>query len=228
MIRSFKIVWLKIPKKKAASLAIFFGSILVKGLFDRFFSDNSNLFDCSKIVLATGCGVLLIFIYFLVSFIYFSLRTISQLQTQITHPQQNPSINQSVSITKSKKVLPYRQISIGSLKTDKMAVDIQAKIVLEEQVKPDIENFMTRIDLGNPYCPERSRPLDEWKTDWMANFSQIGYKCLNCHTQRKGDGLAVLYDVYALIRSNYDHYWNVYAENVKQMTGGNPSEFSIK
>jgi hypothetical protein len=140
--------------------------------------------------------------------IYFSLKTITELQIQIDQFNQKPSEKQTI----LKKALPYRDMSVGTFKTSDIEVDIQAKIILEEQIKPDIENFLKRIDIGNPYCPKCSRPLDEWKSNWEANFAQIGYKCSSCNTQREGDTLALLYDIHGLIRSDYDSYWNIYSK----------------
>lgn len=130
-------------------------------------------------------------------------------------------------IVESKKTLPYRQVSLGTLGSKELDVDIQAEIELEDQIQPDIENFLKRIGIGVPYCPKCSRPLEELRTTWMADFAQIGYECKSCNTQKMSERKDLLKDVYALIRSNYGYYWDIYSKKVQQLTNGKPHEYTV-
>jgi hypothetical protein len=227
MLKSLIIVWLRIPKKYLVSLLLFVFAIVGERLFDFYFMDAKFL-DWPKVKPVLIWSGIILGSYFFLAIIYCSLKTITELQTQIASSHQKLSEKQVVPLIDSKKTLPDRYISVGTFKTKELEVDIRAEIILEEQIKPDIENFLERIGTGNPYCPNCSRPLDEWKLDWMANFAQIGYKCPPCNTQREGDALDLLNDVYGLIRSNYAYYWNIYSEKIHQLTGGKPQDYIIK
>jgi hypothetical protein len=155
------------------------------------------------------------------------INTYKKYATQKIVPYvQKNSLEKEVAV-EAKKVLPNRQVSIGTLRTKELAVSMQAEIILEEQIRPDIENFLKRIDIGEPYCPECSRPLEELKTSWMADYAQIGYKCLSCNTQRTGTRIDLLKDVVALIRSRYDYYWDIYSKKIQLLTNGNPHEYTV-
>ncbi len=223
MLKSLKIVWLRIPKKYLVSLLVSVLVIVGERLFDFYFMDTKFL-DWLKVKPVLIWSGIVLGSYFFLAIIYYSLKTITELQIQIDEFNQKSSEKQVVPLIDSKKTLPYSYISVGTFKTKELEVDIKAEIILEEQIKPDIENFLNRIDTGNPYCPKCSRPLDEWR----ASFAQIGYKCPSCNTQRKGNTLDLLNDVYGLIRSNYAYYWNIYSEKIHQLTGGKPQDYLIK
>lgn len=61
--------------------------------------------------------------------------------------------SQQIKIISNKKLLPYRDVSIGKYVTSNINVDILAEIILGETITPDIEIFLKRLKLGNPYCP---------------------------------------------------------------------------
>lgn len=227
MLKSLIIVWSRIHKKKLFFVLSIVLIILVERLFDFCFMDAKFL-DWPKFKPVLIWSGIVLGSYFLLAIIYYSLKTITELQTQIDKFNQKSSEKQVVPLIDSKKTFPYRYISVGTFKTNELEVDIQAKAILEEQIKPDIENFLNRIDTGNPYCPKCSHPLDEWKLGWMANFAQIGYKCPSCNTQREVNTCDLLNDVYGKIRSNYDYFWDIYSKKIHQLTGGKPQDYIIK
>lgn len=227
MLKNLIIVWSRIHKKKLFFVLSIVLIILANRLFDSYFMDAKFL-DWPKFKPVLIWSGIVLGSYFFLAIIYYSLKTITELQTQIDQFNQKSSEKQVIPLIDSKKKLPYRDISVGTFKTKELEVEIMAKIVLEEQIKPDIENFLERIYTGDPYCPKCSRTLDDWKSNWMANFAQIGYKCPSCNTQREGDTLDLLNDVYGLIRSKYAYYWNIYSEKIHELTGGKPQDYIIK
>lgn len=223
MLKSLIIVWLRIPKKYLVSLLGFILPVVVERFFDYCFMD-AKLLDWQKVKpVLIWSGIVLGYYFFLV-IIYYSLKTITELQTQINKFNQKSSEKQVIPLIDSKKKLPVHAISVGIFKTKELEVEIMAKIILEEQIKPDIENFLNRIDTGNPYCPNCLRPLVEWKSGMMT----IGYKCPSCNTQREGNTLDLLNDVYGKIRSNYNYFWDIYSKKIHQLTGGKPQDYIIK
>jgi hypothetical protein len=227
MLKSLIIVWLRIPKKCLVSFLLFVLAIVGERLFDFYFVDAKFL-GWPKVKPVLIWSGIVLGSYFFLAIIYYSLKTITELQTQIARSHQKLSENQVIPLIDSKRTLPYRYISIGTFKTKELGVDIQAKIILEEKIKPDIENFLERINTGNPYCPKCSRPLDEWRSNWETKFDRIGYKCPSCNTQRAGDTMDLLNDICGLIRPNYDYFWDIYSKKIHQLTGGKPQDYLIK
>jgi hypothetical protein len=123
--------------------------------------------------------------------------------------------------------LPYSEIVIGTFKTDSLAVDIQAKILLGEKIQPATETFLARICLGDPYCPRCSRSLDRRDAGWMADGMQIGYQCPTCGTQREGTYSDLFKDVCGQVRRNYPEYWQKYQKAIHDLTGGEPHKFKV-
>lgn len=223
MLKNLIIVWSRIHKKKLFFVLSIVLIILANRLFDSYFMDAKFL-DWPKFKPVLIWSGIVLGSYFFLAIIYYSLKTITELQTQIDQFNQKSSEKQVIPLIDSKKTLPYRDISVGTFKTKELEVAILAKIVLEEQIKPDIENFLNRIDTGNPYCPNCLRPLDEWKLGGMT----IGYKCPSCNTQREVNTWDLLNDVYGKIRSNYDYFWDIYSKKIHQLTGGKPQDYIIK
>jgi hypothetical protein len=73
---------------------------------------------------------------------------------------------------------------------------------------------LERIQLGKPYCPECSRPLDILHGDFVVDFAQMGYKCKNCNTEYEGNDRELLKDIKGEVRKNYDNYWDVYCKEL--------------
>ncbi|MGO9691815.1 MAG: hypothetical protein ACLP2X_25210, partial [Syntrophobacteraceae bacterium] len=205
----FKRIWFKIPKKFLATLFCIILSIFLKHGFDVYFS-GAKLLSWPKLIPIIELVCPLLFLYFIGFFIYRSLQLIS-------------------SKSELKIVLPYSHVSIGKYTTvdDHITVDIQAKIMLNDKVQPDIQNFLNRLALGDPYCHSCNRPID------MKPFNPIrlpGYnfhQCSPCNWRRNGTWFDLRNDVYAKIRSDYGHYWEVYQAKIREMTGGKPDAYTL-
>ena len=190
MIESLKIVWIKIPKKVPKFIAALIIGYAGQRAFDWYFFDQT-FFSWQRVVPAIIWSGILLFVYLLYSFFYYSLKLISELR------QGKQSLIQPCD---TRKPLPYSKVVIGSFKDRVLTVDILAEVILQETAQPGVEVFLTRIDIGKPYCPICSRPLDTQHASWMADGVQIGYECHSCHTQRKGHEYDIFNDVQGQIR----------------------------
>jgi hypothetical protein len=203
MFESLKLIWSKIPKKWITTLFLVALSILSKHGFDVYFT-NAPLLSWPKLLPLIEVSCTFLVIYYMCSFICISLWLISKR-------------------TELKKVLPYEHVSIGKYSTTdkRIDVDIQAKIMLNDKVQPDIQNFLNRIALGDPYCHKCSRPID------MLTFKAGAFRCAACNWEKDGGWSDLKKGVHAKIRSDYDHYWEVYQARIREMTGGKPEAFTL-
>ncbi|MDI7261584.1 MAG: hypothetical protein QME90_16920 [Thermodesulfobacteriota bacterium] len=126
-----------------------------------------------------------------------------------------------------RKALPYDYVTVGTYKIEHLAVDIRAKIVLDEITQPSIDLFLERISTGNPYCPHCQRPLDEDHLDWMGDFAQIGYTCSECQTKIKRDRMELWNDVQGEVRKRFGVYYETYKSQVHKLTKGKPDKYKI-
>jgi len=157
--------------------------------------------------------------YFLLAFIYQNMRLASDLTNQIqTDPKKFPD---------PRKKLPVSEVSIGTYRDTVLAIDILTTIILDEQTKPSVEVFLKRIQLEDPYCPKCQRTLDTTHADWMADGVQIGFKCSNCQSERRGVMSDIYRDVEGEVRRNFDSYWRTYSHLIDELTHGKPQDFRI-
>ena len=145
MVESLKLIWSKIPQKRVTVVLLFVAGVLSQHVFDVYFN-AAKLLAVPRIIPSLVWSGHFLFVYYLSSYIVLSLVIISNR-------------------IELKKELPYKYVSIGKPETADglVAVDIQARIVLNDQMQPDIQNFFNRIILGQPYCPKCSRPLEVWR-----------------------------------------------------------------
>jgi hypothetical protein len=222
MNKGFKIIWARVPKKAILYVIGAFGGVLADRLYDSLVLDSPfvGLPKLISVILWTFC---ILITYFNFAFIIFAIKIVGETNTKASSP--NSLQNDVVPIIRKKEKLPYSQLSIGNLTFDILSVDILADIKLEERNQPDIQNFLIRLHLGDPYCPKCSRPLDKWNAGWQVDFAQIGYACSTCGTRAKGDSNFVLSEIHAKVRSNYDTYWKTYKNKFDELTGGHPEDF---
>lgn len=127
-----------------------------------------------------------------------------------------------------RKTLPQREVVLGRFaKDERLLADICAEIVLGETRPPAVELFLRRLDLGRPYCPRCSRPLETWRAGWMADFAQIGYRCPRCTTEIEGDDGEILDDIRGTVRREYPQYRSRYQQEIRQLTGGRPQKYRL-
>lgn len=127
-----------------------------------------------------------------------------------------------------RKILPYKEVIIGTFKKDGLAVDIRAKIFLEEKVQPPVEIFLDRISIKNPYCTKCARILDIVRASWMADFLQTGYKCISCQAEIKIDYSDLMKEIKGEVRQKYSDYWQNYHEAIYDLTGGKPQKYKLE
>jgi len=127
-----------------------------------------------------------------------------------------------------RKPLPYSEVEIGKYTTANLAVAILAKIVLDEETIPDVESFLTRINIGRPYCPRCHRPLEETYASWLEDSVHKGYRCPACGAEHEGDWQSIFDNVTAQIRKDYYKYWSRYREKINQLTKGKPHKYKLK
>lgn len=125
------------------------------------------------------------------------------------------------------KELPHSRVTIGDISEGVLSVGIRARIVLLENSQPDVDSFLNRIDIGDPYCSNCSKPLDIKRASWMADGVQIGYKCVDCQTENDRDYFYVLKSAKREVRSNYDSYWSKYQEEINALSGGHPEKYKL-
>jgi hypothetical protein len=225
MTDSIKLIWSRIPKKRVSSIVTFVVGYFAKLLLDLFLHDEPFKLSEQAIPALTGSAVLLV-MYFVCAFVYYSIRMVSELKEKaeavtIESETKEPS-------RPTKTPLPDSKVVIGTLKKESLFADIEAKIVLQENGKPDIENFLTRITMGKPYCPKCLRPMDDIAADWRSlDTSPVGYYCVNCKTNSRGHYDYIVKDGQALVRKDYETYWKVYQSKIDELTNGERQRFTI-
>jgi len=218
MYNIIKRIFSRIPKKGIASIVSPFVGVFADRLYESYVSQTPfvgwpRIFP----VLLWASGFLAT--YFLIAFVYQSIKLAADLTTQIqTDPTKLPD---------PRRKLPVSEVSIGTFKDTVLAIDILAKIILEERIKPSVEVFLKRIILERPYCPKCQRTLDTTHASWMADGVQIGYKCSNCQTERKGTMSDIYRDVQGEVRRNFDSYWQAYSHLINELTDGKPQDFRV-
>ena len=126
-----------------------------------------------------------------------------------------------------KEILPSDFVVIGTVRNQNLAIDIRAKIVLNENTQPNVELFLDRIQSISPYCPKCYRPLATKHASWMVDGVQVGYLCKNCKTEYDGNYKDVFDEVLAEVRRNFDNYWKIYRDEIEKMTKGKPENFTL-
>ena len=127
-----------------------------------------------------------------------------------------------------RKLLPQRQVVIGTYQEDGLAVDLRAQIVLGERTPPDVEIFLDRVRLGQPYCPRCSNRLEEVLVDhWIPGYSGTHYECYRCEIETPMDGDDLEGEVFGAIRRDYLRFWSRYDEEIQHLTGGKPKKFKV-
>jgi hypothetical protein len=224
MIEAVKLVWHKIPKRAIIYILGLFAAVIADRTYDVITAD-ANFIGWPKFLSLAIWTLSIIAGYFLLAFLYLSIHTISDFLKK-SIPSEAFTHNPRGEVP-AKKALPYSKVAIGVFGNEKLSVDIEADIVLDEDASPDVGNFLERIRLGDPFCPTCSRPLDDWKLDWKADYAQIGYKCPTCGTESKGDSGDLLNDVHALVRKNYNSYWPLYHDKIMRLTNNRPQDYKL-
>jgi hypothetical protein len=218
MYHIIKRIYSRIPKKGIASVVSTFIGVLADRLYESYVSQTAFV-GWPRIFPVLLWTVGFLATYFLIAFIYESISLASDLATQVqADPKKFPD---------PRKKLPVSEVSIGTFKDRVLAIDILAKVILQEKTKPSIEVFLKRIVLERPYCPNCQRTLDTTRASWMADGVQTGYKCSNCQTERRGVMSDIYKDVQGEIRRNFDSYWQPYSRLINELTDGKPQDFRV-
>jgi len=123
-----------------------------------------------------------------------------------------------------RKLLPQREVVIGTYEQDGIAADLRAKIVLAEAVPPDPDIFFDRIRLGRPFCSGCSRPLDTI-VRFMAG--QVGYECRGCGVESSKDYRDLKNDALGTVRRDYLASWSRYQDEIRHLTGGKARRWKV-
>ena len=139
------------------------------------------------------------------------------------------SFPQSQSIDKhdNLKELPSSDITIGNISDDFLSVGIRAKIVLMENSQPDIDSFVSRINIGDPFCSICSKPLDIMHGSWMSDGVQIGFNCDDCLKEYRGNYSSIRKKARGEVRRNYEKYWSKYQQEINSLTGGRADRYKL-
>jgi hypothetical protein len=222
MIKGFRIIWARVPKKAILYFVGLFGGVLSDRLYDSIVLDLPFV-GLPKLISVVLWTVLILLLYFLTAITFLGIKIVGENNSNTPFTQLPSSI--VAPIVRKKQKLPHSKVSIGTLTFDKLAVDILTEVKLEEHTQPDVQNFLNRLHLGDPFCPKCSRPLERWNEGWQEDFAQIGYTCIFCRTLATGNSDFVLSEVHAEVRKNYDKYWNTYKKKFDELTGGHPDGF---
>lgn len=123
-----------------------------------------------------------------------------------------------------RKLLPQREVVIGTYREDGIAADLRVKIVLGEAVPPDLDIFFDRIRLGRPFCGSCSRPLDSI-SHFMAG--QRGYDCRSCGVESSKSYRDLKNDALGAVRRDYLSFWSRYQDEIRHLTGGKPRRWKV-
>lgn len=151
---------------------------------------------------------------FIIGFAIGSLRALSKSQEE-----QN--------VRKEKKILPSRYISIGTSNDSRFSADLQAKIVLEENLQPSADIFLSRISHGEPYCPKCSVTVETKRASWMADGAPIGYKCKKCGRESDKAPGEFLRELHGFVRMNFNELWERYSKGIEKVTRNRPEEYIV-
>lgn len=132
-------------------------------------------------------------------------------------------------LTKDRRnALTQRQVVIGTYREGAVAVDLRAEIVLGERIPPDVEIFLDRLLVGQPYCSDCSSQLEEVFLDhWVPGYSGWRYECRRCETEVAIDGDELQRAAAGAVRRDYLRCWSRYEEEIRCLTGGKPRRFKL-
>ena len=135
------------------------------------------------------------------------------------------SRSQSIEKHTNLKELPASEVTVGNLTDGFLSVGIRAKIVLMENSQPDIDSFLSRIKIGDPFCSICSEPLNVVSGSWMSDGMQAGFNCNDCEKEYSGSYSSVRKKARGEVRRNYDKYWSKYQEKINSLTGGRADKY---
>lgn len=145
--------------------------------------------------------------------LFFSSMVVSVISI-FRKPKTENKQDASISKTDNDPELPHKTVTIDVIKYDCFSCSILAKVVVGENRKPDVENFLNRISIGNPYCPDCQIELDTIHASWKVEGTQTGYRCSSCRNEIKGNHSEVLNDARSRIRKLYDLRWEIYKDKI--------------
>lgn len=135
--------------------------------------------------------------------------------------------SENIGNVKQKKILSVNQVNIGQYKDENLAVAIIAEINLTDEIQPNIEDFIKRVSIGEPFCPQCLRPLDIYHTSWQVDGSPDGFQCEECNTKRQGLKSDIIKDIIKEIRFNYKEYYEKYHSEIDKLTKGKPQQYNL-
>jgi len=127
-----------------------------------------------------------------------------------------------------RQTLPYKEVIIGTYVIKDLAnVSIKANILLIEQTKPNVDIFVQRISISEPYCKKCEEPMVPLVVEVMLTGKQIGYQCEKHNIKIKKIKADILNEVIGEVRRNYNRYWEKYKDEISALTNGDPKKFKL-
>ena len=124
-----------------------------------------------------------------------------------------------------------QDVTIGTYSTDGLAAAIRAQIVHGDRVQPDVDRFLERLSLGDPYCANEdcsrtfsvvqvctavyTRTLYKLIEDTTGIW--LGYKCYDCGTVIPKSYDTLRRETEGEVRRNYGLYWTKYQEEIRRL-----------
>lgn len=136
-------------------------------------------------------------------------------------------IEAACSDAKQKRSLPYRQVSVGTYSGQHFDVDVQADIVLGEQVPPSPDVFLKRVHHCDPYCRTCGATARVKRASWMADGRPIGYECRECGWVENLAPPDLSHNVDGFVRRTFASIWESYSKQVFELTGGHPDDYTL-
>lgn len=217
-----KIIFGMIPKKGLTFVIMLFVGFLGERALSTYFYDESFL-EVAKLWRAVFVSGGIILAYFIIAFIYQSLRYSSALA------QKSPEeIRDIISPERRKKKLSYRfELQTLSNEIAEITVYVQRRW-LPNDARPTVEEFLDSLEYTDPRC-------SQCHSDFRTNYSGVtSYECPlpSCKNKQriyKNDMFHMTQNAKAQfagsVRRDFDHYWDVYVSTYLELTGGKPEEY---
>jgi len=120
--------------------------------------------------------------------------------------------------------LTQREVVIGTYREEGIAADLRAEIILGERTPPDVDIFLDRLRLKDPYCTGCSRPMRSERA-FMAGL--VAYCCDSCGVKIPTSAGDLRRDALGAVRRDYLRCWSRYDEEIRHLTGGKPHRWKL-
>lgn len=202
MIEALKSVWFKIPK----NILLTFGLIILGYITQRFFDNyfyNQPFLSLSKFLVSLIWGGIFLIGYFLISFIYFSLKLISELQNQTALEQNNQIIKLEF---KERQYREFYSPMIACLK------EIKAKNLITVKVSKASSEAWRELCANSPRpMPNHDKEFEPYKKSIEYANKQLEQEILPLYNKM----LSIFSEKYGLANSEIQKGYDEFCEFVE-------------